>query len=285
MRSWIRRFSGFVLVAFCVAIAPAPVQARAKKKQAAALTRRAIKLYKRAEYQRAAALFLEAYELSKRPAQLRNAAKSYQEADDIDAAEPLWRRYLDLPGLSVDERNEAKAHLATIGERKKNAKMRETAEDLRAAAERAREEAEAARIAAEAAASAPRNNNTARVTVDETHAAPVGGYVLFGAGAGVLAAGAVLWFVASGELASVDERLAMRNNQGRIVGIGPAELDSELQSINTKRVISGLLVAAGVVSAAGGITWLLIDTADEPTATVSIAPTRGGAQLGVVGRF
>lgn len=285
MRSWIRRSSWVFVLLFVSAFLAAPVaEARTKKKQAAALTRRAIKLYKRAEYQRAGALFLEAYELSGRAAQLRNAAKSYQEAGQLEEAAPLWNRYLEVPDLTIDERNEAKAHLATIEERKKNVKMRETAEDLRASAERAREQAEAARIAAEAAAAAPRTT-TVRTTPDEPPSAPVGGYVLFGAGAGVLAAGAVLWFVASGELASVDERLAMRNTQGRITGIGPDELESELESINTKRVISGLLVAAGVVSAAGGITWLLIGASEQPSATVSVAPTHGGAQIGLVGRF
>lgn len=266
-----------------LALVAAPASAApSKKKQAAALTRRAIKLYKRGDYERAAALFLEAFELSKRAAQLRNAAKSYQEGGLLDEARPLWERYLERSDLSVDERNEAKANLSVIHEREKTAEYRETAEDLRATAERAREEATAARIAAEAAAAAPPRAPTITATRDEP-AAPIGGYVLFGAGAGVLAAGAVLWFVASGDLADVDERLAQRDANGRIIGIGPAELESELDAINSKRVISGLLVTAGVVSAAGGIAWLLLASEDRPA--LSVAPTPGGVYVGLGGAF
>lgn len=286
MKSWIRRFS-LALAAWClIGLVASPVfAARSKRKQAAALSRRAIKLYQRGEYQRAAALFLEAFELSKKAVQLRNAAKAYEEGDLLEKAEPLWERYLEQDGLSLDERNEAKAHLKLIRERRKNREITAAAEDLRAAAERARKEAQAARLAAEAAATKVDQARpaTAVTTRPSEPAPPLGGYLLLGGGIASLAAGAVLWFVASGQLTEVDDRLDTRNDAGLIVGITPGELDDELSSINTKRVTSGVLVSVGFAAAAGGVAWLLLEA--EGDASIAAAPTPGGAAVAVTGRF
>jgi hypothetical protein len=249
MRSSIKRSSALLLVALLI-----PGAAIAKKDNAKAveLSRDAIAKYRAKDYDAAGELFLRSYELSGRPAQLRNAAKAYEEGDRLERALELWKRYRGLEGLTQDERAEADVHVALINEKTKNAAI---------TTELAQKEAEAAKRAQEAAKQ-PEVVETPVVLAVEPpppSSPSIGGWVLVGAGAIMAIAGVALWFVAQDQLASLDDRLMTLNADGLITGTTPDRTASDVDRINGERIASGVLLPVGLSAALGGTLWLVFD--------------------------
>lgn len=279
MRSWTRR-SEALLVAVTVALAPsvAAAQSKVDKKKAVQLSRRAIDQYRLGAYEEAGNLFLRAYELSKRPAQLRNAAKAFEEGKALERALELWVRYRDLGNISRDERAEAEAHVALIEEKQRNEDISRSAREAARAAELARRDAESARRAAEEARA------TTLVTKEpEAEGSPVGGWILVAAGGVMMAASGALWFVAEDQLSDLDTRLATRNTAGKIIGTTHEDKEADVNRINGQRVAAGVLLPVGAVAAAGGLLWLLLSGDGGPTPGVAVTPD--GVSTVLSGRF
>ena len=256
MRSSIRRSSALVAIA-CVIFSATPVEAAKKDtKKAVELSREAIAKYREHQYREAGELFMRSYELSARPAQLRNAAKAYEEGDVLDRALELWRRYREVESLSKEERAEADVHIALINEKVRNREISTKAHEAAQAAELARQEASAARRAAE---------DAKKTTVVEAEVpppddgTPLGGWLLVGAGAIMVVASIALWFVAQDQLSSLDDRLMMRNADGLITGTTPEQTASDVDRINGQRIASGVLLPVGLSAALGGTLWLVFD--------------------------
>jgi hypothetical protein len=246
---------------------------KGESKKAAEIAKRALKHYRAGELKEAAELFLEAYRISKRSAQLRNAAKAYEEGGMLDESLALWERYQKDPDTSADERAEADAHKKLIAEKKRNEQISRSAEDARIAAEAARKDAEAARQRAEEVSKAgvpardTDRNERASIGVEapapspKEAGSPVAGYVLCAGGGAAAVAGVVVWFLARGRLSTLDQKLATKDPSGLITGITPDAAQSEVSGINTMRVASGVLVSAGAVALVSGLIYTL--TADD----------------------
>lgn len=243
---------------------PAFASKKSENQRAAELAMKAVRLYRAGQNADAAKLFLEAYAISKRPAQLRNAAKAYEEIGMLDQSHELWTRYRDHKDVSKDEIAEADAHLKLIAEKKKNIEIAKSAEAAQNAAQQALLAAEAAqKQAEEASKQATRAQETTRIELPPPTPADqgpgAGSYILMGGGTAAAIAGGVLLFVSSSNLSKLDQKIAETNGQGLIVGISPSEIDSEVSGINTTRVVSGVLLTAGATALVSGVVWLLLD--------------------------
>jgi tetratricopeptide (TPR) repeat protein len=86
-----------------------PVPPRARK-----LAERGRELHQRGDYARAIAAFKEAYVLAPSPGLLFNLAQAYRLQGNCDDAALMYRRYITAVPPSSDERALAEAHLATV---------------------------------------------------------------------------------------------------------------------------------------------------------------------------
>src|SRR5688572_7826266 len=208
--------------ALLIALLLLPLEARA---QAAAevLVERAVAAYKNGDYSKAGAFFLEAYEISGAPAQLRNAAKAYQKADDLERAEDLWQQLSAIESISPAERSEAEAQLGLIEERRKAI----TAEEEAA---RAREDALRARTATAAVQAVPAEDRSFRL--------PIGPVVTLAAAIAVGLSGAAVYVHSDMQLDELDERLEMKDSDALITGIDRFDAMDELDGINRERTIA-----------------------------------------------
>lgn len=269
-----------VLVAVCIALAPVPVDARPSKRErqrAEQLATSAIQAYQKRNYVAAANLFLKAYRLTRHPVQLRNAAKATEEGGALERAKSLWSRFVEHDDINDDERREGRAHIALIEERQRREEASQLARDARAAAARAEEQAIAAKKAAEVAAVAARPPQA-------EPSPPYAAYVGIGVGALMMAAGGVVFLLASRDTSRLDQRIAEVDDRGLIVGITSREVEAEVGAINDQRLVAGLLGGTGTILILGGLLWLALDDAPraiEPNVQVSAS----GASVGLVGRF
>jgi tetratricopeptide (TPR) repeat protein len=247
------RRSSLALICLIAFAPPAFAGKKGDTKKAVDLSREAISKYRARKYEEAGDLFLRSYELSARPAQLRNAAKAFEEGGVYQRALSLWERYGKLDGLSRDEQSEAEAHVALIREKQKNEQIAKSAHEAARAAELARQDADAARRAAEEA----RATNVVETTVTEEPTPPIGGWVLVGAGAVMVVASIALWFIAQDQLSTVDSQLAMLDADMKIIGTTPSALEEDVDRINGQRVASGVLLPVGLSAALGGALWLI----------------------------
>jgi len=173
-----------------------------------------------------------------------------------------WARYKDHAGISADERAEAEANLRLIVEKKKNTEIVQRAEAASKAAENASASAEAVRKHMEVTEAARLEQAAASALVAPAPPPPtstVPKLAMIGGGAAAAITGTILWFVSSGQLDDLDAKIATRDGDGRITGTTPTEVTDEVSSINTKRVLSGVLFSAGLAVAAGGVAWLVFD--------------------------
>jgi tetratricopeptide (TPR) repeat protein len=242
---------------------------------AVVMVERAVAAYEAGDYEKAGAFFLEAFELSRLPNQLRNAAKAFQRAERLDRASSLWERYLGLEGIGASDRNEAKAQIALIAEKKRTAAAREEAERARLEAVRID-----ARTSTEAA-SPPRPAPPVIIT-ERPAPLPIGPILTFsGAGAAAIAS---LWlfFHSSTKLSNLDERLENTDSDGLIVGISPPDAEEELDDVNDERTAAAVLAGISGAAVVAGTLWLIL-TPSGASAAVSLSSE--GAFASVTGRF
>ncbi|MEQ9501635.1 MAG: hypothetical protein RIT81_32490 [Deltaproteobacteria bacterium] len=262
----------------------------AKKYDPIAAMERAVEAYQAGRFREAGDQFVDIFENTKVAAQLRNAAKAYQDGELFDAAILTWRRYRALDGLKASEVAEAEARIRYIEERRAAAEARAEAEEAKAradaaerakkeakaradAAEREKNEAEAARLAAEQRAklAPPPPPPIEIVTTPPPPARPYGAYVTTGVGAVALVVAGALYLHADSRLGTLDDQLSTRNASGRIVGIDRQDAQAELDGINTERNISAAAAGVGAVALAVGVVWwVLADEAPEPGQTVAL---------------
>ncbi len=251
----------------------------AKKYDPIVAMERAVEAYQAGRFREAGDAFVEIFENTKVAAQLRNAAKAYQDGDLFDAAILTWRRYRALDGLKASEVAEAEARIRYIEERRAAEAARAEAEEAKAradAAEREKKEAEAARVAAEQRAKLappppPPPPPIEVVTTPPPPARPYGAYVTTGVGAVALIVAGALYLHADARLGTLDDQLSTRNASGQIVGIHRADAQAELDGINTERNVSAAAAGVGAVALAVGVVWwVLADEAPEPGQTVAL---------------
>jgi hypothetical protein len=276
-------FALSIVLGFLV-VSNAASGAKSQEKRAAEISKNAVKLYRQKKYQEAGQLFLEAYEISKRRAQLRNAAKAYEEGGLLDDSLALWKRYKTHEGSTTDERAEADAHIQLIGEKKKNAEVEKSAEEAKRAAEEAHLDAERERRRAEQAdkaAALARVDETTRATTpiapeQKTESSGVGGYLFIGGGVALIVGSGALWLIAQGRLNTLDGKLAMKNAAGQITGVSPTDADHEVSTINTMRVGAGALAGAAVIALGTGIIWLLSSGSEDRRNAAFVLPSPAG---------
>lgn len=266
-----------LVLALALALGAPSAALAADPDPAVTLVEQAAAAYRAGRYVAAAELFVSAFELSKAPVQLRNAAKAYERAEQLDAALTAWRRYAAQPGLTDAEQGEAAAEIRAIEQRQAAARARADADAARQAADAARAEAQAAQSRAEAA----------QARADAVREAPpskVGAYVLVGAGAASLVAAGAVFLHAQGRLSDLDEDLATTDGAGRITGISVEQATSERSGIESERTASAVLLGVGLAAAAGGALWWWLADAPPPvTAAVGVGP--GTGTLLLQGRF
>lgn len=260
-----------IAVALIAALSfPAPAFAAKKvdaKREAAKLARKAKVHYQRSQFLEAARLFLKAYELSKVSSQLRNAAKSFERANELDEALKQWERYRDLKSIKRDERLEAVANIDLIHEKKRKAEVEQAVEAARIAAEKAQLEAQAAKEAAvEAQRAPPPPPPVAPPPPIIVETAPpkdtgpsVGPWIVMAGGVAIGIASAIVWFVAQSRLNNLERQLGMRGLDGLITGTTFDDADATFSGINRDRTISGALLGTAIAVAAAGGLWLTLD--------------------------
>ncbi len=226
----------------------APAGARAEKSAASVLVERAVAAYKQGDFAKAGSFFHEAYELSHAPEQLRNAAKAYQKADDLDSAEASWREFTELDGIGASERSEAEAQLALIAEKRRSIAAEEEAR-------RAREEAARVKTATVAVA--------APAPVEPRSVLPVGPIVTLAAAVAVGIAGGAVYWHSEQRLSRLDDQLEIKDSEGRIVGVNRLDAEDQIDAINDEHIVAFALAGvAGAAAIAGAVWWILgLDTA------------------------
>lgn len=275
------------LLVLALALLPSLAGAAPSKKdlrKGQQLARRAINAYQRRLYKDAADLFLQAYALTRHPVQVRNAAKASEEGGDLVKAKELWQRFVEHDDISGDERREGQAHVALIEERQRREEVQRTAEEARAAASRAEAQASAAKAAAEKAAETAVVQSLKPAPEPEPDP-PYAAYVGIGVGTLLAASGGVVWVLQSRKTNRLDERIAQRDVDDKIIGITPREVDDDVSSINDQRLISGILAGTGTAVILGSVVWMIIDAQSRPEVTPQVGVSPSGASLSVVGRF
>ena len=272
-----RSIAWVVMVMLLVSAWPAFAKpSREAKRRAARMAREAIDLYKRGDLVQAGNLFLEAYEISEHSVQLRNAAKALEEADELQRAQELWRRYRDLPDISDDERREAEAHVQLVRQRQIAEAARGSAAEAEKAALRAETEARLARERADKALTpldARPPDAKKRVTAPPAPRDHGLAYAGVGVGAALLITSAVLFASASSRTHDLDRDLAVVNRNGLIVGVGPADVDDRVGRINGERIGAGVTVTLGVAVLAGSLAWFWWPQADGEESAMTASPT------------
>ncbi|MBI4819333.1 MAG: hypothetical protein HY791_23880 [Deltaproteobacteria bacterium] len=196
--------------------------------------------------EQAAELFLQAYRISGHPSPLRNAAKALERAGQLERSLSLWLLY-QKEEITPDERAEADAHLALIKERQRSAALEQAAQAAKADAAAARAEATMAN----------RPDVVAVSPIEPEPTSLLGPLLVIGSGGASTLAGAALFLVSASRLSDVDARLAERDEFGKIKGISPSELTSELDGVNAQRTAGGALLLLGIAALSAGGAWLL----------------------------
>ncbi|MSQ83363.1 MAG: hypothetical protein EXR77_10835 [Myxococcales bacterium] len=102
-------------------------------------------LFQQKEFAQAAERFMEAYTLANRPTLIYNAARSYEEAGNIEKALALYRAYHALPDVNQAGRADADSRIERLG---KIIDAKKQAEQAVRAAQEAQERERLAKIAA-----------------------------------------------------------------------------------------------------------------------------------------
>lgn len=250
-----------VLVAIFVSSMAAQVDARPSKRdrrRAKRISRKALKKYQEGEKEEAARLFLRAYDLSHHPVQLRNAARALEETEALEESKRLWQQLLTHDGVTPDERREAEAHVDLIDEKIRRAETARVAEEARAAAERAELEARAAKKAADTAAmNASLARSSAEREVEPTQV--YGAWGVLGGGGLLLGSSLTVFLVSDRRASRLDDRIAIRDGQGRIAGISAVEVQAEVDQINRERLASRVLLGVGLAVAVTGVLWWVLE--------------------------
>ncbi|MCB9740240.1 MAG: hypothetical protein H6747_13350 [Deltaproteobacteria bacterium] len=231
------------------AVARDPVAARA-------LAARAYDLYQARSYEKAAQLYRAAADADPDdPAYGYNAARAAQLAGQLEAAEAGFVATLRHGGATATMRQQAQRHL----------------DEVRAAlsaVHAARKRPTAGTSPVGPAAGPTATDGSTRRTV---------GWVLLASGALLGIGSGIVFSGALGEQSSLDAALAVRDGNGKIVGIDPTTASQRQNDINADYAL-GWGLAGGAVAGVG-IGVVLLALSPKTPATVTLWP--GGRGLGL----
>lgn len=118
----------------------------------------------------------------------------------------------------------------------------------------------------------PTEEKTAPRPVSTTHVSP---WAYAAGGVGIVGLGAFTYFGISG-----------LNEKSRVRALcSPACTDDQVSGVRNRYLAADISLGVGLVALAVSAYLFLNPTHDAPTTTVSVAPTRGGAMLGVLRSF
>ena len=232
-----------------------PIPPKARK-----LAERGRELHERGDYAGAIIAFKEAYVLAPSTGLLFNLAQAYRLYGNCDDAALMYRRYIAATPASSDERLLAEGHLATVVQCQKKRGVRQPDASL-----------------TNVSLTAP---GATVVLEDRPPAAPSDGKVLRGAGIGVAiggaaALGAAAYFgVRARQASSEVERLYAEGASWQ--DIQPIHERGQRSESRAKWLGIG-----GGVGAAAGITMYVLGRRAEHSSPLTIAPAKGGAQVGL----
>jgi tetratricopeptide (TPR) repeat protein len=264
------------LVTAALTFAPLPARAAshaaepdaASAEDPEALSSAAVAAFKDRNFVGAVELFQRAYAIDPQPNFLFNIGRVYEEKGDLQNAVKYYQEFVKQPGVDIDARETALAHLKVL---------RETIEEL--------EDEGKPPVVGPAAAT---TQDVAPEPVDTAAAARkrklrIAGYSLLGVGGGALVIGAVFGGLAvakskdAEDAGTVDETLSLRQ-----------------EAKSRANVADGLLIS-GAVLAATGLVLVLVTLGKKKktgrSANTALAPTFGrgfgASQLGLSlsGRF
>ncbi len=263
------------IAAACVAAALtlAPLPARASTRlvepaaeeapageDAEALSTQAVDAFKQRDFDGAIALFNRAYELDPQPNFLFNIGRVYEEKGDLDNAIKYYQQFVKQPGVDIEARETALAHLKVL---------RQTLEELKGDEKPTTGD--------------PGDTTTDRPEPVDSEAAAkkrklrIAGYSLLGVGGGALVIGAVFGGLAiaksrdAEDAPLVDDRLSLR------------------QEAKSRANVADGLIITGAVLAATGLVLVLVTlgkgkrSAKKTAFAPSFAPSHVG--LSLTGRF
>jgi tetratricopeptide (TPR) repeat protein len=243
-----------------------PVPPRARK-----LAERGRELHQRGDYARAIAAFKEAYVLAPSPGLLFNLAQAYRLQGNCDDAALMYRRYIAAVPPSSDERALAEAHLATV---------------VRCSQQRAGALPPDATLASipTPPAAGPDLLFDDRAAPAPTPAAGGHGELMRRVGIGTTLGGAVAlglaaYYGVQAHNASADvERLYAEGASWKTI------LPVHQRGERAETAATWLGIGGGVTAAAG-VTLLYLGWRAEHAPSLTVAPVKGGAQVGMSWAF
>src|SRR5438876_11238475 len=120
MATWMRRLASLTLTLAALAFTAAALAAPKDEEVARArvLDQQGVRAYKEGRYNDAIRYFSEAFKLGGPPSELWNIAKCHMRLDQPDQASEAYDRYLMQPGLSQQDKAEARSELEELRQRR-----------------------------------------------------------------------------------------------------------------------------------------------------------------------
>jgi tetratricopeptide (TPR) repeat protein len=237
-----------------------PVPPRARK-----LAARGRELHERGDYTRAIAAFKEAYVLAPSPGLLFNIAQAYRLQGNCDDAALMYRRYIATTPRLGDERTLAEGHLSTVVRCMQKRSLNLPPDDAMA------------HIPVPPAAPDPLFEDVPRP--DHSR-----GKLMRGIGLGATLGGAVVlgtsayFGIRAYRASSEVERLYAE-------GASWPEIEPVHARGERAETVAKWLGVGGGITAAAGITLLVLGRRADRAPPVTIAPASGGAQVGLSWAF
>jgi tetratricopeptide (TPR) repeat protein len=218
-------------------------------------------LYDAGAFERAGQEFEEAYALSSRPELLYNIYVAFRDAGDVRKARDALRTYLTEMTNAPDRAN-LEARLESLESQAAALEETEQADRERRENEerRQREEEERRREAEAAAESGP----------------SIAPWIVAGAGAAMLLAGAVTGVLALGAVGDIEDEC-----ENDICPSSYEELEEDRDSARTLVRVTDYLLLGGTIVLAAGVTWWFLSSGDdeEPAVTAGCGPDGCSAVL------
>jgi tetratricopeptide (TPR) repeat protein len=261
-----------VLLAVAV-LAAAPMPAHAGEpvpEKARKLAERGRELHQRGDYARAILAFKEAYVLAPSTGLLFNLAQAYRLQGSCDDAALMYRRYIAaVPASAKEERALAEAHLATVTRCMERRTLNLPPDGAMAQVPAPPPQSGVDGLFVDAPAPPPERPRGQLMRKAGLGAAIGGGVALSVAG-----------FYALRALGAASDVERLYAEGGSWKDIQPVHERGERAESTAKWLSIG-----GGITAAAGVTLFIVGRRAERTSPITIAPARGGAQVGVSWTF
>jgi tetratricopeptide (TPR) repeat protein len=266
MRAALLAATALALTTSTVSIAEAdPVPQRARK-----LAARGRELHERGDYVRAIAAFKEAYVLAPSPGLLFNLAQAYRLQGNCDDAALMYRRYIAAVPAKSDERALAEGHLATVVRCSQQRSLKLPPDATLASIPSPPAAPDPLFDDRPAPAPAPASSDRGKLMRRVGVGATVGGGVALGL--------AAYYAVQAHNSAADVERLYAEGASWRVI------LPVHQRGERAETAATWLGIGGGVTAAAG-VTLVLLGWRAEHAPPITVAPSKGGAQVGMSWRF